>query len=163
MKVLLIIVALCLAGWSIKYEDRIGDFNEKRWKEATSLESPENIAKDLRGNKFKSDITLYGPPYPRISVMIWSKRGVSIKIIPFISVREPNGKVTKFSGGEDTLKIEHVAFVHLDGRQARALIALMKKHRKLKISVLGYGAGGNYVFDLDCRGFAKAWRKTGWR
>ena len=58
MKVLLIIVALCLAGWSIKYEDRIGDFNEKRWKEPKSIDSPIFIAEDIHGNIVKYAISL---------------------------------------------------------------------------------------------------------
>ena len=161
MKVFLIIAALCLAGWSIEYEDRIGDFNEKRWKEATSIHSPSIYAKDIRGNKVKYSLSIYGPQNAYISVMIVSKtNGVPINIGPYVSVREPNGRVTKYFGSEYAIN-DYATFVYLSGKQILALVALIKKHRKLKMSVMG--APGNYVFDLDCRGFTKAWRKTGWR
>ena len=59
MKVLLIIVALCLAGWSIEYEVRSsGEFNEKRWKEPKSIDSPIFIAEDIHGNIVKYAISL---------------------------------------------------------------------------------------------------------
>ena len=82
-----------------------------------------------------------------------------------ILVREPNGKVTRFFGSLPLRQYignnkTYTEYVDLNGKQARKLIALMKKHRKLKVSIMG--VDGNYVFDLDCRGFTKAWRKTVW-
>ena len=167
MKVLLIIVALSLIGWSVKYLDRIGDFNEKRWKEPDSINSPIIKFKDIQGNEVGYQVSFFRSfSEYRSIILLVSKIPISLNpIVVRVAIREPNGKVTKLlvrrgKPFKDNLKPQQVVAISPDNSQTRKLIALTKKHVKLKISVSGIG--GNYVFDLDCRGFTKAWRKTGW-
>lgn len=77
-----------------------------------------------------------------------------------IAIRTPNG-IVRLTGKFYSSSLTNKGYARLDGANGRKFIELLKRYKELKLSIKG--TNGYYVTDIDCRGFTKAWRKTGWR
>lgn len=76
-----------------------------------------------------------------------------------VAIRTPHGIVRLT--GKFSSSLTNRGYASLDGANGRKFIGLLKKYKEIKLSVKG--TSRYYVADIDCRGFTKAWRKTGWR
>ena len=150
MKLLLSIIAISfLCGWDILHHKN--EFNE-------FTNKPKAINNFMLSQGKKSTYT-----NTRIIIFVYpTEVGISFPEIEgdvsdpaILAIRTPNGIVRMQGKGI-------ISLVHLEGRNAKRFVRLLMKYRTIKISIKKQ-YGGYYAGDLDCRGFTKAWRKTGWR
>ena len=165
MKMLLIIISLVLVGWRVEYYTKRNEFNEVLGMAPTRIESATTIAR--HGYKYKQIIE-YKVWVSKIFVTIFAsadkEKFSTISFLPrtpTISIRTPRGKVIKLKSINHAGEYGYSDMVHLEGNDRHRFISLIKQYKKLKVSI--EGAGLNYVFDLNCNGFTRVYRKTGWR
>lgn len=156
---------LFLTGWTVEYTTVTkykNEFNEGK----TTHKEPSNISSERVANKGnKMSVTVYSD---RGYMNYWSsgsfvldtrvgKRFFREKVV---AIRTPQRKVI-YLNGSILARSAVTGSIHLDGEQFNKFIKLLKKHRYLKISLMGDYS--NLVFDLNCNGFTKAWKRTGWQ
>ena len=56
-----------------------------------------------------------------------------------------------------------LSYVNLKNRSKARFIEMLKKYNSIQVSIPHAWDDRHYVFKINCRGFTKAWRKTGWR
>ena len=85
---------------------------------------------------------------------------VMIRDSPSIAIRIPKG-IIRLRGHKGRSPMKRMGVVYIYGNDALKFIYLMTRYSKLEVSFQGFG--DYYVINVNCRGFAEAWQKTGWR
>ena len=159
------IALLFLTGWTVEYTTTTkykNEFNEGK----TTHKEPLYISSERVTNKGnKMSVTIdnnsaslhYSGFFNFIVDNNVGKRFFRGKVV---AIRTPQRKVI-YLNGSILARTTFSGAVYLSGEELIKFIKLLKDHRYLKISLKG--DSGNLVFDLNCNGFTKAWKKAGWQ
>ena len=136
--------------WKVYYEKN--EFNEKTEK-ATAV-GVESYALDTYDNELGVEVFFLIVSQQSVVIHVSTMSSAVLPSSPKVAIRTRTG-VIRFRG-ERRGKFS----VALTGNDRKKFINVFKTFRKVKMSV--EREDGYYVADVSCRGFTKAWQKTGW-